>query len=33
MLPVLFCIGGFFVLYLEAVFYSVNPCISFGVKP
>ena len=32
MLPVLFCIGGFFVLYLEAVSYSVNPCISRVVK-
>ena len=28
----LFCIGGFFVLYLEVVFYSVKPCFSQGVK-
>ena len=30
--PDVCCIGGFFVLYLEAVFYSVNPCILRVVK-
>ena len=25
----LFCIGGFFVLYLEAVFYSLKVCASW----